>query len=118
MTCLSAILHNAECLANLMGHISLEKAWLISYEQKKYCHSYIEGRPGEVDALLEESKTETDVQARMDKLNQAEQIVLDDGAFVPLQCRQQHYLLNEKVTGMNFYFCSVNIDFVYADITE
>ena len=54
----------------------------------------------------------------MDLLSEAEQIILDEGAFVPLQCRQQHYLLNEKVTGMNFYFCSINIDFAYADITE
>lgn len=70
------------------------------------------------DALLDQSLTETDEKTRMDLLNQAEQLILDDGAFIPLQCREQHYLLNPKVTGMNFYFCSVNTDWVYADITE
>ena len=54
----------------------------------------------------------------MDLLSQAESIILETGAFVPLQCRQQHYLLNEKVSGMNFYFCSINTDWVYADIAE
>ena len=54
----------------------------------------------------------------MDKLNQAEQIILDDAAFVPLQCRQQHYLLSDKVSNVNFYFCSVNIDWVYAEVAE
>lgn len=81
-------------------------------------YNYSNYSNADFDALLEASKTETDTQARMDELNQAEQIILDDGAFVPLNCRQQHYLLNEKVSGMNFYFCSVNIDFVYADIAE
>ena len=54
----------------------------------------------------------------MDMLNEAEKIILEDAAFIPLQCRQEHYLLNEKVTGVAFYFCSVNIDWVYADIAE
>ena len=72
----------------------------------------------EFDALLNASKTETDAKARMDKLNQAEQIILDDAAFVPLQCRQQHYLLSDKVSNVNFYFCSVNIDWVYAEVAE
>ena len=72
----------------------------------------------EFDQLLDASKTETDVQARMDMLNEAEKIILEDAAFISLQCRQEHYLLNEKVTGVAFYFCSVNIDWVYADIAE
>ena len=72
----------------------------------------------EFDALMNDSKTETDAKTRMDKLNQAEQIILDDAAFVPLQCRQQHYLLSDKVSNVNFYFCSVNIDWVYAEVAE
>ena len=81
-------------------------------------YNYSNYSNADYDALLEASKKETDAKTRMDLLSEAEQIILDEGAFVPLQCRQQHYLLNEKVTGMNFYFCSINIDFAYADITE
>lgn len=82
-----------------------------SYNYSKYNNK-------DFDALLDKSKTETDAKTRMDLLNKAEQLLLDDGALVPLQCRQQHYLLNPKVTGMNFYFCSVNTDWVYADIKK
>ena len=81
-------------------------------------YNYSKYKNDDFDSLLNDSKTETDTKKRMDDLNQAEQIILDDGAFVPLQCRQEHYLLNEKVTGVKFYFCSINIDWVYADITE
>ena len=81
-------------------------------------YNYSNYSNAEFDQLLDASKTETDVQARMDMLNEAEKIILEDAAFIPLQCRQEHYLLNEKVTGVAFYFCSVNIDWVYADIAE
>jgi oligopeptide transport system substrate-binding protein len=72
----------------------------------------------EYDALMKATKTETDAKTRMDELNQAEQMIIDDGAFVPLQMREEHYLVNEKVTGLQYYYCSINIDWVYADITE
>lgn len=72
----------------------------------------------EVDELLKASQTETDTDARMDMLNQVEQILLDDGAFIPLQARNIFYLIDDDVTGVNFYYCSLNIDWVYADITE
>ncbi len=80
-------------------------------------YNYSKYQNDKVDELLKASQTETDAKTRMDELNQAEQLILDDGAFVPLQLRQQHYLLNSKVTGVVFYFCSVNIDWVYADIS-
>ena len=79
-------------------------------------YNYSNYKNDEFDKLLEDSKTETDVKARMDMLNEAEKIILEDAAFVPLQCRQQHYLLNDKFTGVEFYFCSINIDWVYADV--
>ena len=71
-----------------------------------------------VDKLLEDSKKETDAKKRMDLLNSAEKMLLDDGALVPLQLRQQHYLINDKITGMNFFFCSINTDWTYADYAE
>lgn len=70
----------------------------------------------EFDSLLVASKTETDEQARMDMLNKAEMILLEEGAFVPLQTRSVHYLLNDKVKDLTFFHCSINRDWVYADI--
>ncbi len=69
----------------------------------------------EVDALLDASKTETDLNARMDMLNEAEQLLIADGAWVPLQARTAYYILDEDVTDITFYFCSVNIDWAYGD---
>lgn len=69
----------------------------------------------DVDALLDSAKKEPDAKARMDMLNEAEKLLIDDAAFVPLQLRQDHYLLDSDVTGIEFYFCSVNIDWVFGD---
>ncbi|MBQ9503982.1 MAG: peptide ABC transporter substrate-binding protein [Lachnospiraceae bacterium] len=81
-------------------------------------YNYSNYKNDAVDKLLEDSKSETDVKKRMDMLNSAEKMLLDDGALVPLQLRQQHYLLNEKITGMNFFFCSINTDWTYAEYAE
>ena len=70
----------------------------------------------EVDALLNASTDEADTDKRMDELNQAEQLILADGAFVPLQSRNIYYMLDEDTTGVVFYYCSLNIDWVYADV--
>lgn len=71
-----------------------------------------------IDSLLNASLEETDAEARMDLLAQAEQAIIDYGAFVPLQERNVWYMLDEDVTGVEFYYCSINLDWVYADITE
>ena len=81
-------------------------------------YNYSNYKNDAVDKLLEDSKAETDAKKRMDMLNAAEKMLLDDGALVPLQLRQQHYLINEKITGMNFFFCSINTDWTYAEFTE
>lgn len=72
----------------------------------------------EYDALLNATVTETDSTARMDLFNEAEQILLEEAAFVPLYRVNTWYLLDDDVTGLNFYFCSVNIDWVYVDIVS
>lgn len=72
----------------------------------------------EVDSRLVASQTETDTDARMDMLNEVEQLILEDGAFIPLQARNIYYMLDEDTTGINFYYCSLNIDWVYADVAE
>ncbi len=70
----------------------------------------------EVDQLLTASQDEPDTDKRMDELNQVEQDILADGAFVPLQARNIYYMLDDDTTGINFYYCSLNIDWVYADV--
>ncbi len=78
-------------------------------------YNYSNYENAEVDKCLNASRTETDAKKRMDLLNKAEQVILDDAALVPLQYRQQHYLLNDAFSGLNFYFCSINTDWTYAD---
>lgn len=79
-------------------------------------YNYSQYENPEVDQLLTASQDESDVDARMDHLNQVEQIILADGAFVPLQARNIYYMLDDDTTGINFYYCSLNIDWVYADV--
>ena len=69
----------------------------------------------EVDALLAQARVEPDQVARMDALGKAEQIILADGALIPLQMRTAHYLLDEDLTGIQFYYGSVNIIWAYGD---
>lgn len=71
------------------------------------------------DAKMAEAQAElTDADKRMDLLNEAEKILIDDGAWVPLQARNQSYLLNPKMKDVTFYSFSINIDWAYADIAE
>ncbi len=67
------------------------------------------------DALLEAAQAETDDQTRMDLLYEAEQMLLDDAAMVPLQNRVTHYLIDDDVTDITFYNASVNIDWAFGD---
>ena len=78
-------------------------------------YNYSKYKNDEFDSLLKASNTETDKKARMDMLNKAEQIVLDDGALVPLQCRQEHYLLNPQMKNVSFYFSGLNLDWPFAE---
>ena len=79
-------------------------------------YNYSQYENPEVDQLLAASQDEADTDKRMDELNQAEQDILADGAFVPLQARNVYYMLDDDTTGINFYYCSLNIDWVYADV--
>ena len=79
-------------------------------------YNYSQYENPEVDQLLTASQDEPDTDKRMDELNQAEQDILADGAFVPLQARNVYYMLDDDTTGINFYYCSLNIDWVYADV--
>lgn len=79
-------------------------------------YNYSQYENPEVDQLLIASQDEPDTDKRMEELNQAEQDILADGAFVPLQARNIYYMLDDDTTGINFYYCSLNIDWVYADV--
>ena len=83
-----------------------------------HVYNYSNYANDEVDALLKGSQTETDVKVRMDMLNKAEQLLLDDGANVPLQLRTDHYLLDDDITGVVFYFSAINIDWAYGDVIQ
>lgn len=72
----------------------------------------------EVDKLLNASQTEVDAEKRQQLLAQAEQIVLDDGAVLSQAEREIYTLTNEKVKGLKFYYCGINLDWTYADIVE
>ena len=69
----------------------------------------------EVNALLEQAKVDPDEASRMDALGKAEEIILSEGALLPLQMRTAHYLLDEDLTGIHFYYGCVNIIWAYGD---
>ena len=78
--------------------------------------NYSHYKNDQVDQLLNASQTETDAATRMDMLHQAEQIIVDDAAFLPQAEREVHYLLDDDVKDLHFFYCSIDIDWVYADI--
>ena len=79
-------------------------------------YNYSHYKNDKVDELLKASQTETDAKKRMEMLHEAEQIIIDDGAFLPQAEREVHYLVDDDVKGLNFFYCSINLDWVYADI--
>ncbi len=81
-------------------------------------YNYSKYKNDEVDKLLTATQTETDVQKRMDMLHEVEQILIDEAAFFPQAEREVHYLVDDDVQGLNFFHCSINLDWVYADIVE
>ena len=72
----------------------------------------------EYDALIADARTNTDPKARMDALFNAEKLLLEDGAIVPLQLRRIGLLINPKLKGFETYFVGLNYDYIYADIVE
>ncbi|NPV43232.1 MAG: peptide ABC transporter substrate-binding protein [Firmicutes bacterium] len=78
----------------------------ISYSNDKY------------DELLEFSSTCRDPRERMDALFEAEKVLLEDGAIVPLQFRRVAWLMNPKVKGLVKSYVGPREDYVYADIQE
>jgi oligopeptide transport system substrate-binding protein len=52
-----------------------------------------------VDALLEQARVERDSAIRNDLYKQAEQLIIDDVAWIPLYFSQSHVVVNEAVGG-------------------
>ncbi len=86
------------------------------HSQGAYNYSQYDNK--DVDKLLDDSWVEADQNVRMDMLNEVEQMLMADGALIPLQARNDYYLSANGLTGMNYYISSVNIDWVYADFAE
>lgn len=80
-------------------------------------YNYSGFKNDEYDALMTATQTETDVAARMEMMHQAEKILIDEGAFLPQAEREVHYLLDDDVKDLTFFYCSINIDWVHADIS-
>jgi ABC-type transport system substrate-binding protein len=55
-----------------------------------------------LDALLEQARTEQDVNRRLSLYQQAEQIVIEDAVWVPLYNGRDHSLVKPYVKGFEF----------------
>ena len=55
----------------------------------------------EVDRLIEEARTEQDEQAQFDLYSQAEDIIVEDAAWIPLYFGRDHALVKPYVKGLS-----------------
>ncbi|MDW7669291.1 MAG: peptide ABC transporter substrate-binding protein [Bacillota bacterium] len=69
----------------------------------------------EYDENIEFALTATDPQERMDALFEAEKILLEDGAIIPLQLRRIAMLTNPNLEGFESYFVGLSYEYTYAD---
>jgi oligopeptide transport system substrate-binding protein len=69
----------------------------------------------EYDAKIELARTSTDPQERMDAMFEAEKILLEDGAIIPLQLRRIAMLTNPDLVGFESYFVGLSYEYTYAD---
>lgn len=66
------------------------------------------------DAMIESARKETDKVKRQDILYVAEKELMNNVPFIPLQFRQNAWLCNSKLTGVERYFIGADTDFIYA----
>ncbi|WP_195986192.1 peptide ABC transporter substrate-binding protein [Clostridium sp. D33t1_170424_F3] len=69
----------------------------------------------EYDECFRLANNQTDPQSRMSLLARAEDILLRDGALIPLQIRQSAMLKNPKLTGFKTSYFNVEFQYIYAD---
>lgn len=77
-------------------------------------YNYVNYNSEEFDKYMEASKNTTGKE-RMDNLFNAEKTLLADGALIPQQLRQIHYLVADGVTGLEGYFVGFNFSYLYLD---
>ena len=80
--------------------------------------SYNQYSNEDFDALLDASVTETDPEVRMDTLNNAEILLLAEGALIPLQAKDKYYMLNPRVSDLTLSFFNITIDWAYAGLEK
>lgn len=81
-------------------------------------YNYSNYKNDKVDELLNASQQETDAAKRMEMLHQADQLIIDDGAFLPQAEREVHFLVRDGVEGLVYFYSAINLDWVYVDITN
>ncbi len=78
-------------------------------------YNYLNYHSSVYDGYLDTSRT-TRGQERAEALFNAEKTLLEDGALVPLQLREVHYLVADRVENLQSYFIGLNYNYMYADI--
>jgi hypothetical protein len=54
----------------------------------------------------------------MDMLNNAEILLLAEGALIPLQAKDKYYMLNPRVSDLTLSFFNITIDWAYAGLED
>lgn len=67
------------------------------------------------DALLAEAETTADSAQALSCYAQAEQMLIDEAAFLPLYYQSQYFVMSEDVTGIVYDFDSGMVNFQYGE---
>lgn len=70
------------------------------------------------DEYIKTALVETDAKKRMDTLFNAEKLLLEDAAIMPMLIRRYPFLVSDKVAGLETYFVGLNYAYIYADILQ
>jgi len=81
-------------------------------------YSYTNWDNSEVVEYLKESKAAKTSEERMEALGKAEQAILDGMPIIPFVFHITPYLQRDTVTGIQRNVGGMNLDYIYADITE
>ena len=80
-------------------------------------YNYASYKSEEYDECFQTANSQMDAQSRMSLLAQAETILLEDGALIPLQIRQSALLKNPKLTNFQTYYINTEYQYIYADFS-
>ena len=72
----------------------------------------------DLDALLDAAYTESDHDKRMDMLNKAEILLLEDAPIVPLEAKDKYYMLDPRVSDLTLSYCNITVDWAYAGVSD